>query len=336
MTLAYPHAIWLLLLIPLLLIARQRWGRGPAAWPFSDVSLWSEPGTTRAPRRDWGAGLRWTALIIALLACTQPRWPDRAAPLPVQGRAVQIVLDVSGSMGEVDFLRDGKPISRLQAAKDWLKPMFVSEDAELKRADDLLGLITFATQVEEVCPPTLSHRAVADLLAWAEPVGHIPDNTTNIGDALLAAIERCRQAEPREKVILLLSDGEHNVAPEQVPGAWTPQQAAQLAGVLGIRIHTLFITGLRSQETPELKAQQAAVRASLQDVARRTGGLAFAVEEESAWRQIASAIGALEASRFTSHSFILHADLYPWLLALSAILLAAALVHDEAVRRVLP
>ena len=336
MTFAHPHLLWLLLLLPLLWFVRRRWQRPPAAWPFSDLSLLGDAGAADSckPLR-WLSAIKWGVLVLALIALAQPRWLEQRAPKQTESRAIQLVLDVSGSMGEADFLGPKGVVTRLQAAKDWLEALFKVKDGTNQRADDFIGLITFATFVEDVSPPTLSHATVWQMLQQAEPIGQIPDNTTNIGDALLLAIERCRQATPQEKVILLLSDGEHNVPTDRVSGAWTPLQAAHLARSLGIRIHTIFISGTRSTESPDWQERQSAAQASFREVARLTHGSAFAAKDQESLQQIAASLDALPGSPITSEVLGIYFELYPWLLGLATCCLLGVIVYEEMCLRVL-
>src|SRR5438309_1014641 len=76
----------------------------------------------------------------------------------------------------------------------------------------------------------------------SEPLSVPGESETNISDALAVALQRLENAGPRRKVLILLTDGEHNVNPiggrrpkpdgkdktDELPG-WTPRQLGQLA-----------------------------------------------------------------------------------------------------------
>src|SRR5207245_9714882 len=79
------------------------------------------------------------------------------------------------------------------------------------RPDDLIGLVTFATPPESSCPLTLSHSALLRILAQQEPRTVPNESQTNIGDAIAWGLQRLEHAGERRKVMLLLTDGEHNV-----------------------------------------------------------------------------------------------------------------------------
>ena len=75
------------------------------------------------------------------------------------------------------------------------------------------------------------------MLDEAEPRRFPGEAETNVSDALVLGLHRLQAAGLRRRVMVLLSDGEHNVP--QPPSGLTPRQAAQLAGNLGVRIYTI-------------------------------------------------------------------------------------------------
>src|SRR5262249_8070068 len=137
------------------------------------------------------------------------------------GIAIQLIIDNSYSMRTRDYDLGSQSISRLEAVKHAVR-LFVEggENGLTGRPNDKIGLITFARDPHVVCPATLDHAAVLDALeriVLAPPVG------TNIGDALAWGLDRLRHDPTRQKVIILLSDGSHNVK-DSLP----PLDAAQL------------------------------------------------------------------------------------------------------------
>ena len=191
-----------------------------------------------------GIGLRLLALACLIVGLAGPRWPDFRTRIPTEGIAIAMVVDVSGSMGEQDFSWEDQRISRLEAVKRVFR-LFVAggEGPEGEtfagRPSDLIGLVTFATRPECPCPLTLSHSALLSLLD-SEQARTLPTEAeTNIGDAIAWALHRLESAGPRRKIMILLSDGEHNVPPP----ALKPRQAAQLAASLHVPIYTIDAVG---------------------------------------------------------------------------------------------
>src|SRR3954454_6505226 len=115
---AFAHP-WLLLLLPVAPVAAWAWlRRRRPALRFGRVGLVANlpPGRSRQARRGV-ALLRAVGVAALVVALAGPRWPDPGTRLPAEGIAVVMVLDVSGSMAERDFLWRSEQITRLDAAK---------------------------------------------------------------------------------------------------------------------------------------------------------------------------------------------------------------------------
>src|SRR5947208_166572 len=184
---------WWLLLLPLAPLAAWAWlRRRRTALRYPDLRPLAALPPGRSPRaRVGGAGLRAAGLAALVLALAGPRWPDPGTRLPVEGIAIVMVLDVSGSMGEPDFDWRGQRIPRLDAAKRALRLFVRGGEVDGQefpgRGSDQIGLVAFAAHPEDTCPLTLSHDVLLQLLDAEEP-REMPDANTNIGDALALAL----------------------------------------------------------------------------------------------------------------------------------------------------
>src|SRR5262245_37944506 len=212
---ANPKLLLLALVVPLLLWwwLRQRGG----ALRYPDTG-WLGP--VPAGRSAWvvwgGVGLRGLALLCLVVAIAGPRWPDRRTRIETEGIAIEMVVDVSGSMAEPDFDWDGLTVARLEAVKRAFRLFVAGGDVEdgthfEGRQQDLVGLVTFGTRPESPCPLTLSHSVLLRTLDETRPLSVPGTSETNISDALVMGLHRLQSAGPRRKVLVLLSDGEHNV-----------------------------------------------------------------------------------------------------------------------------
>jgi Ca-activated chloride channel family protein len=329
--LTYPLALLLLLGVPPLLWWWLRPRRG--ALRFSDTRLMGElpAGRSRAARLG-GVGLRAAGLVLIVIALAGPRWPDSGSRIPAEGIAIAMVLDVSGSMAEVDFAWQWEKISRLDAAKKAFR-LFVEggsgpESEQLEgRPNDLLSLVAFGTRPESICPLTLDHGVLLQVLNEQQPRGAL-EGQTNIGDAIAWGLIRLQRAGPRRKVIVLLTDGEHNVPPL----ALKPRQAAQLAGNLGVPIYT--IDAGSDQPTAEgggkVTSAEDRIRARkvLQEVAKMSGGTSFEARDSKALLNVCNRIDELEKERTLSFQYRRYVELYPWF-GLAALACWGALVLLE-------
>lgn len=326
----HPQFLWLLFLVVPLGWWYLRRPRPTLA--FADLRLVKEKTATRGWRLlGRPLLLRLVVLTAVIVGLARPRWPEETARIPAQSTAIMLVLDVSGSMAEEDVARQKKMVSRLEAAKEVIRQFVRGDGSSLPgRGEDLIGIVTFAAKVEATCPPTLSHQTLLRYVDEAQPIGRILENTTNIGDAVAVATNLLQRAKPNAKAIILVSDGEHNVPPDVVPGAWTPRQAAHVAKPLGIRIHTIFLSGSRSA------ADSAKAMEALRDVAEITGGTAHQATDAEALRKVYAELDAQERTPVESHQYFRYVELYPWcgMIALSGVLMV--IIGEERWWRRLP
>jgi Ca-activated chloride channel family protein len=328
---------WLLLLLPFAPLAAWAWFRGRrAALRFSDVRLVSGLPAGRSRRaRYGGAILRGAGVAALIMAMAGPRWPDPGSRLQAEGIAIVMVLDVSGSMGERDVRWQGEQVTRLDAAKRAFRLFAAGGDVAglhlAGRASDQIGLVAFAVHPEDSCPLTLSHDVLLDLLAAEEPRS-LPDTATNIGDAIVWGLTKLDAAGDRRKVLVLLSDGEHNVPSP----ALTPRQASQIAANQGVPIYAIDAGPPSATDAgPEEVQARTTGQRTMQSVASLTGGKAFAAHDEPGLLRAISEIDRLERRPAQSFQYRRYSDLAPWcgLAALACFVLVLGL-ERTAWRRV--
>lgn len=327
-----PWLLLLLLLVPALVWhwRRRTWGQ----LRFSSAKLRELPAG-RGPRAILlGQGLRAGALMLLIIALAGPRWPDAGSRIATHGIAIAMVVDVSGSMANPDYRWQGQPISRLDAVKHAFRLMVEGGTGpggeQLPgRPDDLIELIAYATRPETACPFTLNHDVLLKVLDTQEPRTVTTEATTNTGDAIAWAVESLQRAPVKRKVLVLLSDGEHNVPPP----ALKPRQAAQLAGNLGIPIYAIHA----GNETEDGKPSDEAARArkSLEDIARISDGKYFQAADSKALLQACGEIDRLERQEIPSFHYRLYYEGFAWFaLASLAGWLALHLLESTIWRRV--
>jgi Ca-activated chloride channel family protein len=301
------------LLLPLGALVAWAWLRRPrTALRVPGLDAFVDLPSGRATRaRRGGAILRGLGVAALVVAMAGPRWPDPGTRLTSEGIAISVVLDVSGSMAEADFPWRGATIPRLSAAKRAFR-LFVAGGEEngvtlQGRSADEIGVVAFAVNPEDTCPLTLDHTTLLQLLDAEEPRG-VPDTGTNIGDAIAWGLNRLSAAGDRRKVLVLLSDGEHNVpAP-----ALTPRQAAQIAANRGIPVYTIDAGGVAAPDAkPEDVAERALGRKALESVATMTNGKYFAAHDAAALLTACAAIDRLERKPIESFQYRRYAEGYP-------------------------
>ncbi|MFO1151773.1 MAG: VWA domain-containing protein [Alsobacter sp.] len=223
------HDPWWLLLLPApWLLARwlPRLGTQVAGVPvpgrLADVLLRDMSGA--GPGVPWLQLLLWGALVLAL---ADPRWTRLETAPTATGRDVILAVDLSGSMGAADVLRDGRRVPRLEAVKA------AAADFVRIRAGDRIGLLFFADEAYLAAAPSFDTAALAHLLGEAE-VG-LAGRGTAIGDALGLALKRLQPSTARERSVVLLSDGVNNA------GRVEPLEAAALAARMGVVVHAVAL-----------------------------------------------------------------------------------------------
>lgn len=270
--LEYP---WLLLAAPLAWAA-WRWlpvylhGRSALRAPFFDTMARltgkspERPGVQAAGAQLW---LNLAVWLLMLLALARPQWVEPPLLHAEPVRDIMLAVDISQSMDTRDF-RDGtgRDTTRWQAVRG------VVRDFIEKRQDDRLGLIVFGTGAYPQAPLTLDH-AVLRLLLDQAAVGMAGPNTA-IGDAIGLGIRMLDAARERDKVMILLTDG--NDTGSAVP----PARAAALARQHGIVVHTIGIGD------PAATGDDRVDFAALQDIAKATGGQFFRAQDLAALQAV--------------------------------------------------
>lgn len=278
MRFANPGAFLLLPLVALAAAYLLR-SRHPAAARFSSLRL------AAALPAGWAVlgpalllTLRMLTLLALVFALARPQTPDNREQVHSDGIAIQLILDISASMETQDYFDGSVPLSRLQAVKQAMR-LFVEggQHGLSGRPHDKIGIITFARDPDVVCPLTFDHAAVLEALDGiraAPPIG------TNIGDALAWGLDRLHRDSAKQKIIILLSDGAHNVK-----DALPPLEAAQLTADLKIKVHTIGAVGSR------LHGANRTLADLIRRAQKRQSNMGFDDYDEPAMQRIADLTG---------------------------------------------
>lgn len=242
-----PH--WLFLLPVVLWAVWRAWHpRGRAAALYSNVTdLKKLPATVAQKMKrflPWAGALGMVLLVVALARPQVGRSESRTS---TEGIAIELVIDVSGSMEARDFTIGEKTASRIGAVKHVVEA-FINGSTESKlggRKNDLIGLVAFGGFADSRCPLTLDHGALTEVVKSVEVPKPIFDRQrqrvlngeeleTAIGDGILAGSDRLKEINAKSKVLILLTDGDNNLGSD-------PHEAAKAAEALGIKVYTICI-----------------------------------------------------------------------------------------------
>lgn len=252
-------------LLGLFLIARYQMKR--RIKKIGDAGLLGKLMPMRSFRRPW---LKLTLLMLAIcsviLAIINPQIGFRTEEVKRDGIDMVIALDVSRSMLAEDVRPNRMERSRLAVSR------FID-----RLENDRVGLVLFAGTAVTQVPVTADHQAAKMILRTA--------NTNSIqlqGTAISGAIERAVASfsgqDMRNKVIVIVSDGENHMD--------DPAAAARQAHQQGIVIHTIGVGTQQGAPIPVYRNNQ--IFGFLRD---NTGNTVMSRFDEATLRAIAQAGG---------------------------------------------
>ena len=279
-------------------------------------------------------GLFLLGISLLIIALARPQTVLETAMRRSNAIAIQMVVDVSGSMQALDFSTRDQYRSRLDAVK-----IIFTEFIE-RRRDDLIGLVTFGGFATSRVPLTIDHGALRHVLQGVQipkptltPQGEVANQEellTAIGDALATACARLEKSELKSKVIVLLSDGESNT------GLIKPEDAMQAARALGIKVYTI---GVGSNGRAPFMAQDPFGRSSIQyaevrldeallkTIAQTTGGLYFNARDPKGLNRALAEIDKLEKTHVHNKTYHQYHELFlgPLLAGLALCMISASI-----------
>ena len=332
-------ALLLLLLLPLLWYLWLRPTRRPVIRFTSLAAVKSAGGGGRRKLRHLLPILRTAALFCLIVAAARPQRPDESSTLYAEGIAIQMVVDTSGSMRDYDLAPRGQNMTRLDVVKDVFRK-FVAGDGRSDlpgRPNDLVGMIRFARYADAVCPLTLDHDNLVEVLDQTDIVQRRDEDGTAIGDGLALAVERLRELKRTtgsgdqltitSRVVILLTDGENNA------GMVSPEAAGELAANYGIKVYTILAgTGQLAGFGMRLPVDDRALR----HIAEVTGGRHFRARDEGSLERIYSEIDKLERTKVEEKRYTHWGELAHWWLVAAFMCLGLQTLLDATWLRKIP
>jgi len=259
------------------LVSRPLWGR-----------------VVRRPGERW----RWLRLALLLLgaaglvvALARPQWGIVREKVEREGVDVVLVLDTSGSMATPDVAP-----SRFFLARQALLQLIARLEG------DRFALVAFEGEAYPLVPLTLDADALGLFLETVEP-GIVPAPGTSLGVGLAKGLEAFVDKERRNKVMVLVSDG------EDLEGE--VEEAVRRAKEAGVVVHAVGTGTEGGQPVPDVDAEGRVTgykrdegggavvsrlnMATLDAIARGTGGKTFRITPaDTSLSTLASAIEGME------------------------------------------
>ncbi|WP_221075201.1 vWA domain-containing protein [Agarivorans aestuarii] len=227
--------------------------------------------------------VQWLLVVVGYLALVvaiaKPVWLGEPIEQRKSAREIMVALDLSGSMSEKDFVgASGEKVDRLTVAKQ------VLSDFAAQREHDRLGLILFADAAYVQAPFTDDLSAWQALLHEAQ-LGYAGFQTA-FGDAIGLSISLFEQEKSRQRVLILLTDGDDTSS--QMP----PIKAAEIARKYKVKIYTI------AMGDPSTDGRYKMDLPTLESVSEITGGQMFHAMDSTALQRAYDVINSLEQQEF--------------------------------------
>ncbi|HEY7210225.1 MAG TPA: VWA domain-containing protein [Bryobacteraceae bacterium] len=250
------------------------------SWPWRVVSI-----------------LCWLLLVLAL---ARPAFVEPPIQKIEPARDLLLALDISQSMETKDFVApDGNRIARIEAVKR------VVGDFIKRRKGDRIGLIVFGTAAYPEAPLTLDHESCRQLLDQTQAGMAGPQ--TMVGDAIGLAIKEFDRSKTKERLLILLTDG--NDTGSRMP----PAKAAEIAHERGVKIHTVAIGN------PQATGEERVDLGLLRSIAKTTGGEFFLGQDEKQLSGIYATLDRITVQNYKTYSYRPKRQLFQYPLAAAVI-----------------
>lgn len=233
LTFREPRWLWALAGLPLLLgllVWRERVRVSESARFLSERLRGRSNGLRFM--RPW---ILTAALGLVIFSLAGPQLGVTEQEIRISGANRIFVVDVSESMAAADV--GG---SRLHAARSVVRAL-------LSRAPERVALVVFEA-TPAVMTPLTTDTAAVDTLLDSLGVAETERAGSDIGEALLGALELARRASPDPVDIVIVSDGEHQGGP--------PDAAIRRAEEAGVVVHTVLIGTREGRPIPAGKGRK--------------------------------------------------------------------------------
>ncbi len=236
--------------------------------------------------------LKLLIAILILVSLASPILIDKSNPLNRKGIDIVLAIDASGSMraSGLSEIRESRFKTVQRVVRDFIA----------KRLNDNVGVVLFGDYAFIASPVTYEKEIVSEMVSYLQ-TGMAGDNTA-IGEGIEQAIRALIYSKAKSKVIILLSDGEHN------SGRISPKDAVKIAQEQGIKIYTIAVG---DDFNPAL----------LQEIAAQTGGKSFAAINEDELKGVYEEINTMESSQIKSQQFLKKEYFYQYVLTFTFFLL---------------
>ncbi len=259
--------------------------------------------------------LKVLIFVLLCIALASPIVIDKLNPFNRNGKDIVLALDASGSMNasgfaQVEDLFGGEDLNAKRMSRFEVTKKIASEFIQ-KRVSDNIGVVVYGDFAFIATPITYEKYIVVEMLSYLSQ-GMAGQNTA-IGEAIAMGVRAFKHSLAKTKIIILLTDGEHN------SGALSPKEAVLLAKEKGIKIYTIAI------------GDNEADSALLKQIAEDTHGVYFNAINAKELQHVYDAIDQLESSKIRSKEYMQKEYYYQFPLWLALVLLSFLLLRGVRV-----
>lgn len=281
-------------------------------------------------RRRYKYLLLFLALATLVLCLARPQLGTHMVMVKREGQDLMLAIDVSASM----LAEDMKP-NRLTKAKREVQGMIDRLEG------DRVGLVAFAGAAFVQCPLTLDYSA-ANLFLDVIDTDLIPQQGTNLAEAIRKGTEAFVKKERKHKIMILITDGENF--------GQNLDDAVEQAKLDGVRIYAIGIghpdgepipvrnsrgemTGYKKDEHGEIVLSRLDEVALKQIAAATDGKYYHATAGEIELEKIYEDISAEEGKEHEGRLLTQYEDRFQYLLPVAVLLFSGELLLSERRRR---
>lgn len=302
------------------------------------------PGTLRM-RLLWLVpllyGIGFAFLALGFLDPHAWKSGEKRSTPPLEGRAIYLVVDQSGSMGQGTELLETKEglvkQSKLQNLKRLMVP-FID-----RHPDDLIGLVAFSRGARVLSPLTVDHESLKEKIEGMQVITEPTQNGTAIGYALYKTVSLIASTRGegsvykiRDPVVIIVTDGLQDPNPLDFKNPYRTigiEEAARFAKENGVRTYMINLEPklLEDQYKPNLKEMQRAMELG-------QGKMVFATTPDALGPSLKE-IEQLEKSSISAQKKTSRVEKisFAWLfIGAGLALIAASLLLDETYLRRIP
>ena len=259
--------------------------------------------------------LKVSTLVLLIVALARPQFGDQKINVTTQGVNIILALDLSESMRALDFKKDKKIVTRLEAVKG------VVLDFIMKREGDRIGMVVFGSNAFTQLPLTRDYDTIAFILERLK-IGAAGPRTA-IGDAIGISLKRLEDIKSKSNIIILLTDGKSN------SGEISWQDAVKIASARKVKIYTIGVgtKGKAPFLVEDLFGKRYVYQnvdvdlEALKTIAQQTNASFFQADNLKSLGKIYEMINNLEKTKVDVEKWVEYKEFYPWLIVPGLILL---------------